>query len=167
MITAEQIIELFKMKPLPKEGGYYVETYRSSEEIAKAGLPARYSGERSLGTAILYLVTPDAFSRLHRVASDEVFHFYLGDCVTMLELHGDGSSEVITLGQDITKGQQVQTVVPRGSWQGCLLNKGGRFALMGTTVAPGFESADFEAAQREELLQQYPERRELILKLTQ
>ncbi len=167
MLTAKQIIELFKMKPLREEGGYYVETYRSDERIAKAGLPARYNGERSLGTAILYLVTPDAFSRLHRVNSDEVFHFYLGDCVTILELHGDGSSEVITLGPDITKGQQVQTVVPRGNWQGCFLNKGGRFALMGTTVAPGFESADFEAAQREELLKQYPERRELILKLTQ
>ena len=90
MITAEQIIELFKMKPLREEGGYYVETYRSDERVAKAGLPARYDSERSLGTAILYLVTPDAFSRLHRVNSDEVFHFYLGGCVTMLELHGDG-----------------------------------------------------------------------------
>ena len=77
------------------------------------------------------------------------------------------SSEVVTLGPSIAKGQQVQTVVPHGSWQGCFLNKGGKFALMGTTVAPGFESADFEAAQREELLKQYPERRELILKLTQ
>lgn len=167
MITAEQIIELFKMKPLREEGGYYVETYRSPEKIAKAELPARYGGERNLSTAILYLITPNAFSRLHRINSDEVFHFYLGDCVTMLKLHGDGSSEVITLGLDITKSQQVQTVVLRGSWQGCFLNKGGKFALMGTTVAPGFESTDFEAAQRQELLKQYPTRRELILKLTQ
>jgi predicted cupin superfamily sugar epimerase len=167
MLTAEQIIELFKMKPLREEGGYYVETYRSPERIAKAGLPVRYGSERNLCTATLYLVTPDAFSRLHRVNSDEVFHFYLGDCVTILELHGDGSSEVVTLGPDIAKGQQVQTVVPYGSWQGCFLNKGGKFALMGTTVAPGFESTDFEAAQREELLKQYPQRRELILKLTQ
>jgi predicted cupin superfamily sugar epimerase len=166
MLTAEQIIELFKMKPLRGEGGYYVETYRSAERIAKARLPARYSGARNMSTAILYLVTPDAFSRLHRVKSDEVFHFYLGDSVTMLKLHGDGSSEVVTLGQDVTKGQQVQTVVPRGSWQGCLLNEGGRFALMGTTVAPGFEFADFETAQRQELLRQYPSQRELILKLT-
>jgi hypothetical protein len=95
-----------------------------------------------------------------------VFHFYLGDCVTMLKLHGDGSSEAVTMGLDITNGQQVQTVVPQGSWQGCLLNKGGRFALMGTTVAPGFEFADFETAQRQKLLRQYPTRRELILKLT-
>jgi predicted cupin superfamily sugar epimerase len=166
MVTAEQIIELFKMKPLREEGGYYVETYRSAEKISKAGLPGRYDGARNLSTAILYLVTPDAFSRLHRVKSDEVFHFYLGDCVTMLKLHGDGSSEVVTLGLDITNGQQVQTVVPQGSWQGCLLNKGGRFALMGTTVSPGFESSDFEAAQRQELLRQYPTRRELVLKLT-
>ena len=167
MITAEQIIELFEMRLLPEEGGYYVETYRSDEKIGQAGLPVRYNGERSLGTAILYLLTPDAFSRLHRVASDEVFHFYLGDSVTVLELHGDGSSEVITLGPDIAKGQCIQTVVPRGSWQGCFLNKGGKFALMGTTVAPGYESADFEAADRDELLKRYPVRRELILNLTQ
>jgi predicted cupin superfamily sugar epimerase len=166
MMTTEQIIELFEMKPLQQEGGYYVETYRSPEKIAKAGLPVRYGGDRNLSTAILYLITPDAFSRLHRISSDEVFHFYLGDCVTMLKLHGDGSSEVVTLGPGITKGQQVQTIVPRGSWQGCFLNKGGKFALMGTTVAPGFESADFEMAQREGLLEQYPKRRELILKLT-
>ncbi len=70
MITTEQIIELFEMKPLRKEGGYYVETYRSDERIAKAGLPARYNGERSLGTAILYLVTPDAFSIPLRVGGE-------------------------------------------------------------------------------------------------
>jgi uncharacterized protein len=167
MLTAEQIIELFKMKPLREEGGYYVETYRSAERIAKAGLPRRYDGARDMSTAILYLVTPDAFSRLHRVKGDEVFHFYLGDCVTMLKLHVDGSSEVVTLGPDIIKGHQVQTVVRGGSWQGCLLSEGGRFALMGTTVAPGFEFADFEEAQRQELLRQYPTHRELILRLTQ
>jgi len=90
MLTAVQIIELFKMKPLREEGGYYVETYRSAEKIAKSGLPRRYEGARNMSTAILYLVTPEAFSRLHRVKSDEVFHFYLGDCVTMLKLHGRG-----------------------------------------------------------------------------
>jgi predicted cupin superfamily sugar epimerase len=159
-VTAEQIIELFGMKPLPGEGGYYVETYRSREKIARIGLT-----ERNFGSAILYLLTPDTFSALHRLRSDEIFHFYLGDTVTMLQLHPDGTGEVITLGQDILNGQRVQVTVPKDTWQGCMLNEGGRFALMGTTVAPAFEFADFEAASRDKLLKQYTDHRDLIVRL--
>ncbi len=166
MMTAEQIIDFFGMRRLPKEGGYYVETYRCREKIAKAGLHARYSSDRSFGTAILYLLTPDTFSALHRVSSDEIFHFYLGDPVKMLQLHPDGAGEVITLGQDIFRGQRVQVIVPRDSWQGCFLKEGGKFALMGTTVAPGFEADDFEPAPRQDLLQRYPSQRDLIIQLT-
>ena len=155
------------MKPLPNEGGYYVETYRSQEKIAQTELPAGYTGERNFSTAILYLLTPDTFSALHRLASDEIFHSYLGDAAIMLQLHPDGSSEVITLGQDIMNGQRIQTSVPRGSWQGCLLSKGGKFALMGTTTAPGFEFADYEEGGKDKLLEQYPSQRDLISKLTQ
>ncbi len=165
-MTAEQIIGFFGMRPLPQEGGFYVETYRCQDKIEKAALPARYTGDRNFSTAILYLLTPDTFSALHRVKSDEIFHFYLGDTVTMLQLHPDGSSEVITLGHDVLNGQSVQVAVPRDSWQGCFLNKGGDFALMGTTVAPGFETADFEPVQRQNLLQQYPSQRDLIIQLT-
>jgi uncharacterized protein len=183
MTTAQQIIEFFGMRPLPNEGGFYVETYRCREKIAQAGLPAprvllsqdSSGGDRNLCTAILYLLTPDTFSVLHRVKSDEIFHFYLGDAVTMLQLHPDGSSEVTILGQDIFKRHRVQVVVPQGTWQGCFLNprcclatarRGGGFALMGTTVAPGFEFADFEPANREKLLEQYPTQRDLIIRLT-
>ncbi|MFC1738143.1 cupin domain-containing protein [Planctomycetota bacterium] len=166
MITAEQIIEFFRMKPLEPEGGYYVETWRASEIIPHNALQGRYAGDRNAGTAILYLLTPDTFSSLHRLKSDEVFHFYLGDAVTMLQLHPDGSNEVITLGQDVIKGQKIQVAVPADTWQGLFLDKDGRFALMGTTTAPGFEYEDFELAQREELLEQYPKQRELIFKLT-
>jgi predicted cupin superfamily sugar epimerase len=165
-VTPEDIIEFFGMRPLPEEGGYYAETYRSAEKIAGAALPERYGGERSLGTAILYLLTAESFSALHRVRSDEIFHFHLGEPVTMLQLHPDGSSEVVTLGPDILNGQQVQVVVPKGTWQGCFVNEDGSFALLGTTVAPGFEFADFELGSREELLAKYPERRELVLRLT-
>ena len=166
MLSAKEIIELFGMKPLAGEGGYYVETYRCTEVLAEADLPPGYGGDRDVSSAILYLLTPDAFSRLHRLRSDEVFHFYLGDPVTMLQLHGDGSSEVITLGQDILNGQRIQVTVPAGSWQGCFLNEGGRFALMGTTVAPAFEFADLEAADSDVLLAQYPSQKDLILRLT-
>jgi predicted cupin superfamily sugar epimerase len=104
---------------------------------------------------------------LHKLVSDEIYHFYLGDPVTMLQLHPDASSEVITLGQDILNGQRIQATVPKGTWQGAFLNQGGNFALLGTTMAPGFGLDDFELAGREELLKQYPHQRELVLKLTQ
>lgn len=154
------------MRPLPQEGGFYIETYRCREKIAQVRLPARYASDRSFSTAILYLLTPDTFSALHRIKSDEVFHFYLGAPVTMLQLHPGGSSEVITLGQDVLRGQRVQVTVPRNSWQGCFLNKGGKFALMGTTVAPGFEADDFEPARRQDLLKRYPSQQNLIIQLT-
>jgi predicted cupin superfamily sugar epimerase len=200
MTTAQQIIDFFGMKPLPNEGGFYVETYRCREKIAQAGLPAprvllspaastcppprlasgdagagverrrgkqdSCGGDRNYCTVILYLLTPDTVSLLHRIKSDEIFHFYLGDAVTMLQLHPDGCGEVIVLGQDIFNGHRVQVAVPHGTWQGCLLNPGGEFALMGTTVAPGFEFADFEPANRGKLLEQYPAYRDLIIRLT-
>ncbi|UCG48240.1 MAG: cupin domain-containing protein [Phycisphaerales bacterium] len=165
MTTAEQIIETFKMKPLPVEGGFYAETYRSQEKIALPLPPAGQSGQRSLATAILYLLTPDTYSALHRVKSDEIFHFYLGDPVTMLQLRPDGTARTITIGSDVLSGQLPQVTVPKNTWQGCVLNEGGRFALMGTTVAPGFEFDDFELPDIEQLLRQYPDRRELIMRL--
>lgn len=154
---AKEIIEFFDMQPLPGEGGYYVETYRSEKKTA---------GDRSVSTAILYLLTADTFSKLHRLRNDEIWHFYLGDAVTMLLLSPDGSSEVVTLGRDIFNGQVLQVTVPAGFWQGCFLNEGGEFALMGTTMAPGFEFEDFEAANADELVKLYPDRRRLISKLT-
>ena len=155
------------MKPLQKEGGFYVETYRAQDKISKAHLPGRLTGERNLATAILYLLMPETLSRLHKLTSDEIYHFYLGDAVIMLQLHPDGSSQVIELGHNIKKGQNLQIAVPANSWQGAFLKHGGSFALMGTTVVPGFEFEDFELAETDKLLQQYPDRRDLILKLTQ
>jgi len=167
MITAEEIIKLFGMKPLKKEGGFYVETYRAKDKISQAHLPDGLPGERNLATAILYLLTPETLSRLHRLRSDEIYHFCLGDAVTMLQLRPDGSSEVVELGRDVKKGQSLQVAVPANSRQGASLKQGGSFALMGATVVPGFEFDDFELAETDKLLQQYPDRCDLILKLTQ
>jgi predicted cupin superfamily sugar epimerase len=166
MISAEEIIGRLGMQPHPEEGGYFLQTYKSEEVISKAALPKRYPSARAFGTAIFYLLTPDTFSALHRLISDEIFHFYLGDPVTMLQLHPDGCSETVTLGQDILAGQELQVVVRRGTWQGSFLNEGGEFALLGCTVAPGFEYEDYEAGDRETLLQEYPNQRELIIRLT-
>ncbi len=165
MDSVDGITDLLAMSPHP-EGGYFVETYKSEEMIPAASLADRYPSARAFGTAIFYLLTPDTFSALHRLTSDEVFHFYLGDPVTMLQLRPDGSSEVVTLGQDIYMGQQLQVVVTRGTWQGSFLDEGGEFALLGCTVAPGFEYEDYEAGSRGWLLERYPDQRELILRLT-
>ncbi len=166
MLTAKAIIDHFHMKPLPDEGGFYVETYRSPESIAKAALSDRYDGPRHFSTAILYLITPEHFSKLHRVKSDEIIHFYCGDPVTMLQLHPDGKDKTITLGNDIEHGHQLQVIVPQGIWQGSFLSESGRFALLGCTVSPGFEFTDSQSANRDELLRQHPQQIELIRKLT-
>jgi len=166
MLTTDQIITLFNLKPHPEEGGYFVETYRSSETLSKKALPSRYQGIRSFGTAIYYLLTPETISAIHRLQSDEIFHFYLGDPVEMLQLRPDGSGKVITIGSDILNGMQLQVLVPRGVWQGARLIKDGRFALLGTTVSPGFDLADYESGRTDLLLKSYPEFQEWIIALT-
>jgi uncharacterized protein len=165
MITAENLIKLLGLKSHP-EGGYYRETYRSDEKIGKRALPERYTGTRSYGTAIYYLLTPETFSAIHRIKSDELYHFYLGDPVELVQLLPDGSGCAVTLGNDIASGAQLQTVVSRGTWQGARLAKGGRYALLGTTVAPGFEFADFEVGHSSDLLHSYPSFSDVIIALT-
>jgi len=179
-MKAHEVIDLLGLQPLEGEGGYFRETYRSCETVAGDALPDRYRSDRRFSTAIFYLLTPDAPSLLHRVRSDEIFHFYLGDPVTMLQLHGGGSSEIITIGSNIMAGERPQVVVPAGVCQGAFLNDGGKetppkrlypsreggWALMGTTVAPGFEFDDFELADRKMLLRNYPQQAELIRRLT-
>ena len=166
MTTPEEIISQLNLKPLPVEGGFYRETYRSPEVLKHEALPDRYQDSRPLCTAIYYLITPVSFSYMHRLRSDEVFHFYMGDPVEMLQLYPDGSGKVVFLGSEIHTGMELQTVVPQGVWQGARLSVGGNFALLGTTVAPGFAPDDFELARREELMLAYPEYREMIVGLT-
>lgn len=152
--------------PLPQEGGFYAESYRCDETLVPPCLPGRYRGERALATAIYFLLTPDTFSALHRLASDEVYHFYLGDPVEMLQLDQGGAGRVVTLGSDLGRGMRPQAVVPRGTWQGSRLLPGGSFALLGATVFPGFEFADFELARRDSLLASYPAFASFIRELT-
>jgi predicted cupin superfamily sugar epimerase len=166
MPSADQLKRLQALEPLEIEGGYYRETYRSDERVPAECLPKRYGRDKSFCTAIYYLLTPETHSRLHRLPTDEIFHFHLGDPVEMLQLHPDGRSEIVVIGPDVAAGQQLQVVVPRGTWQGCRLRAGGSFALMGVTVAPGFDFSDYEPADAEALIQRHPERRELIVKLT-
>lgn len=165
-MNAQVLIEKLGLRPLPGEGGFYRETYRSSERVTASALPGRYKTDKEFGTAIYYLLTPEVASALHRLPSDEVFHFYLGDPVVMLQLFPEGTGKMITLGPDILSGQVVQCVVPKFVWQGATLIEGGHFALMGTTMAPAFDFADFEVGSRAELLEKYGEHSELINRLT-
>jgi len=149
MLTAKQVQEFFKLRPLQPEGGYFAESYRSP-----------------LSTAIYYMLTPDTFSAMHRLKGDEIYHFYLGDPVEMLMLKPDGSAEALLLGQNILGGMSVQHTVPGGMWQGSRLAPGGKFALMGTTMAPGFDYDDYEEATGKKLAGEYPEFADLICMLT-
>ena len=168
MLTAEQIIRHLRLEPLPVEGGYFRQTHCADEKIPADALPVRYTAEKPFGTAIYFLLTaePDCFSALHKLPTEEVYHSYLGDAVEMLLLHPEGRSERIILGHDILGGQRVQFTVPRGVWQGSRLLPGGRFALMGTTMAPGFTPPDFVGGDREELLREFPAEADLVRALT-
>lgn len=168
MVTVEELIELYKFEPLPVEGGLYKLTYRTEEQIPANALPQRYTRPKPFGTAILYLYTPEynGFSALHALPTDEIYHFYMGDPVEMLQLYQDGHSTHITLGHDVLNGQQVQYVAPTGVWMGSYLVPGGKFALVGMTMAPGFTNDDYLGGEREALCQKYPDETTLIRRLT-
>ena len=166
MITADELIKLLQLEPLPHEGGFFVETYRSKDLVPKSALPPGYSGARSVCTAIYYLLTPETFSAIHRLQGDEIFHFYLGDPVEMLQLWPDGSGKIVVIGTDFERGMAPQIVVPHGVWQGTRLLGGGQFALLGCTVSPGFDFADYENGSRDLLSRSYPQFREMICSLT-
>jgi predicted cupin superfamily sugar epimerase len=161
MLTTDDIRRLLKLEPLPEEGGYFRETYRSALRMRAAN-----GEERSAATSIYYLLTEGIFSALHRLPGEEVFHFYLGDPVEMLQLDPDGGSRTLVLGSDIGAGMQPQVVVPGGVWQGCRVRAGGSYALMGTTMSPGFDIRDFVLGDRATLLESHPRERELIVALT-
>jgi len=168
MVTAEDLVQLYGFEPLLVEGGMYTQTYRAVELIPHAVLPDRYTGDKPFGTAILYLYTSDdnSFSAMHKLPTDEIYHFYLGDPVELLQLYPDGRSERVTLGQNVLAGQKVQYVASRGVWMGSHLLPGGTFALIGTTIAPGFTNDDYVGGAREMLIQHYPHETELIVRLT-
>jgi predicted cupin superfamily sugar epimerase len=161
LMTPDAIKALLKLEPHPVEGGFFRRTY-ASEGVVK--LPR---GVRAQGTAIYYLLEPGTYSEMHVLDSDEIFHFYLGDPVEMLQLYpSDGSSTVVTLGPDLAAGQQVQAVVPAGVWQGTRLIGDGKVALLGCTVTPGFDFADYRGGRYAELAANWPAEAERIRQLT-
>lgn len=145
-MTAEDVIRLLDLRPLPDEGGFFRETYRSATRHA----------DRSVSTAIYYLISAASPSRWHRIASDELWHHYAGDPAEQVVLLPDGSARRQLLGSDLAVGHRPQSLVPARAWQSTRLVAGGRWALFGATVAPGFEFADYERGEPERLRSAHP-----------
>lgn len=148
------------------EGGAFRETYRSELKMAKEQLPPEFKGNRNVSTAIYFLLKEGQFSALHRIASDELWHFYEGDSLRVYEITSGGELITHVLGKDLEKGESFQCVVKAGSWFGSRCEVPGGFSLVGCTVAPGFDFEDFELANRQTLSEEFPQYRELIRELT-
>ena len=163
-LSAQELIRHFALLPHP-EGGYYKETYRSKESIGKNALPDRFAGDRNFSTAIYFLLEEGNFSALHRIQSDECWHFYAGDTLLVHLIRPNGEWETIKLGNNIENGDLFQYVVPAGCWFASEPAPGSAFCFVGCTVAPGFDFADFEMAEAEKLVNDFPAHRSRINKL--
>jgi uncharacterized protein len=150
------------MQPHP-EGGFFAETYRSPETILPDALPARFGGARAFSTAIYFLLESHNRSALHRIQSDEVWHFYAGGPLEVFVIDPDsGALSIVRLGNRPDRGEVFQAVVRAGCWFGSKPMAGSDFSLVGCTVAPGFDFADFELADRAEMLRQFPQHEAVI-----
>lgn len=147
------------------EGGFYKETYRSNELI-QSGLPERFKGDRHFSTSIYYLLEGEQFSRFHKIKSDEMWHFYDGSGLNIYEISIDGKLTVHKLGLNIEEGESPQVLIRAGNWFGAKVNKPDSFCLAGCTVSPGFHFDDFELAEKEALLKEFPEHKDIIEQLT-
>ncbi len=154
-------IERLKLSPHP-EGGYFRQTYRADLVVAKEALPAGFGGDRAASTAIYFLLEGENFSAFHRLRSDEVWHFYAGDPLVVHVIEPEGNYSRILLGRDLEAGQVLQAVVRVGCWFASHVADWKSFAVVGCTVAPGFEFEDFEMGKREELVAKYAQHRGLI-----
>src|ERR1700730_18636811 len=162
---AEHWIEKLGLIPHP-EGGYYREIYRSALSIAHNALPAQFNGDRSVSTAIYFLLDGENFSAFHRIRSDEMWHCYAEGPLLIDVIEEDGHHSEIQLGSNPEAGEVLQAVVKAGCWFASRVEDRKSFALVGCTVAPGFDFQDFELGKRAELTQSYPQHRELIEQLT-
>lgn len=164
MSTVEQLVKQFGLQPHP-EGGWYVQTYKSSEMIPAAALPERFGGDRVFSTAIYFLLEQGNFSAFHRIKSDECWHFYSGGPLEVFVLQPTGQLDITRLGIEISKGQLFQYVVPANCWFASRPAIGSSYCFVGCTVAPGFDFADFELAHANEIIKEFPQYAELIRSL--
>jgi hypothetical protein len=165
MTAAQNWRESLELRRHP-EGGWFRETYRSEELITRTALPSRFGGDRTFSTAIYFLLESEDFSALHRIKQDEVFHFYDGSALTLHVIDPQGSYTTVKVGRDLARGERPQTVVRAGSVFGATVSDPGSYGLVGCTVAPGFDFADFTLPGRGELCRQFPQHRQVIERLT-
>jgi len=166
---AADLIKQLHMEKIPDEGAWFAATYRSTDVLEASAVPGRYKDvPHAAGSAIYALVTREDFSAMHRLETDETWHYYGGDPLELLVLHPEGRGETIVLGSDVFAGQQPQFTVPHGAWMGAKPIGKGRdtYTFFGNTLAPGFEYQDFTSGYRDELQQQYPDFARRIADLT-
>ena len=164
MDRKEELIEFLDLKPHP-EGGYFKEIYRSRGVVI--GEEGRgFPSGRNYSTAIYYLLGSEDISCFHRIKSDEMWHHYEGSSITIHVIYENGRYEDLHLGKKLSDQQQPQCVVPAGAWFGVTVDEPDQYTLCGCTVSPGFDFEDFEMADRNRLLQAFPEHEGIIRKLT-
>ncbi len=161
----EKLIQQLELQPHP-EGGYFKETYRSEGFIPKDSLGNKYTGPRNYSTCIYFLLTSDTFSAFHKIQQDEFWHFYKGSTIDLHMISPEGKHSKVVIGNDIENGEIPQFVVPGGYWFGGKVTAKDSFALVGCTVSPGFDFADFTLAEREKLIQEFPQHKSIIEVLT-
>ncbi|MGI9530949.1 cupin domain-containing protein [Lutimonas sp.] len=162
--TINAIIKQLELLPHP-EGGFYKESHRSDLTIAKECLPEGYSGMRNVSTAIYFLLTSDNFSAFHKIHQDEVWHFYKGSPISLHVITKNGVYENHIIGPELELGQVPQHVVQGGDWFASEVSTEDSYSLAGCTVSPGFDFADFEMAQRDDLIKQFPQFENIISRL--
>ena len=158
-------IRKLELKPHP-EGGYFHRTYKADLVLRQESLPPNFTGPHPAATAIYFLLEAENFSAFHRLRSDELWHFYLGGALLVHVIEADGRYFEIQLGSDPEAGEVFRAAVKAGCWFASQVKDGKSFALVGCTVAPGFDFEDFELARREQLVKSYPQHRELIDQMT-
>lgn len=161
----ETLIEKFDLQPHP-EGGYFKETYRSEGKVLTNDPPHHFPNHRNYSTAIYFLIEKTNFSSLHRIKSDEIWHFYAGDALEVIEIDLEGNLIKTQVGNDLKNGQTFQYMVKAGHWFGSRVLKGGEFSFVGCTVSPGFDFNDFELAIRQELIDLFPQHTQVITEMT-
>ena len=165
MNTADYWIDNLGLIQHP-EGGYFKEVYRAEEHIARSALPGRYGGDRPYATSIYFLLKGNECSHFHRIQSDETWHFYQGTCLELFVLEKNGALTSHLLGPSFETGERFQVTISRDHWFGAKVRKSDSYALLGCTVAPGFHFEDFELANRQKLIEAYPQHSQLIQDLT-
>ena len=164
MSIVDQLIRKYNLEAHP-EGGWYKQTYKSSEEITAGALPERFGANRFFSTAIYFLLEKGNFSAFHRIKSDECWHFYAGGPLTIYIIEQKGELKTISLGNDPGKGEAFQFVVPAGCWFASRPSPGSEYCFVGCTVSPGFEFEDFELGNAKSLSAQYPRHSNIISEL--